>query len=462
MKKIGILLLLLLAAPPAWSVVGCTIYTRSSDGDDADDGSTWALANATLAGSIADWTTSDIICIEDNHNETQATTMTLTPTGDTSAIPVPIYSVSDADDSYSIGSSCQVSVTGASSNISLAGNYSIAGVFFCSGNDILVSSSVTADWSFFRDVSVDLSALNSALTFGSQAARGLTRWVGGTIDFGGGGFMNVNRSSPMIFEGVTFTGDIVAAGLFRSTGANSGVTQWICRGCDLSAYTSETLVDVSQSNQGDLNVWLIGSELPATVSIHDDAFANPRQFVFVSGTDDSTSDYGFRQDLYTYQGNVETDIAVYHDNGLVFEEGSTNASFKFTPASHLSKHEFPLCSPPRVEWIATTGSKTFTTEGVENFTTALDEDEVWQEILYLGTSTNPLWSLDVGKVVGGTTSLTTGTGLANWTSEPSGSRSFKLETTVTINKAGVYQIRWCVAAYESGKVVHIDPKPLIQ
>jgi hypothetical protein len=87
---------------------------------------------------------------------------------------------------------------------------------------------------------------------------------------------------------------------------------------------------------------------------------------------------------------------------------------------------------------------------------------VWQEILYLGTSTNPLWSLDVGKVVGGTTSLTTGTGLANWTAEPSGSRSFKLETTVTINKAGVYQIRWCVAAYESGKVVHIDPKPLIQ
>jgi hypothetical protein len=352
MKKIGILLLLLLAAPPAWSVVGCTIYTRSSDGDDADDGSTWALANATLAGSIADWTTSDIICIEDNHNETQATTMTLTPTGDTSAIPVPIYSVSDADDSYSIGSSCQVSVTGASSNISLAGNYSIAGVFFCSGNDILVSSSVTADWSFFRDVSVDLSALNSALTFGSQAARGLTRWVGGTIDFGGGGFMNVNRSSPMIFEGVTFTGDIVAAGLFRSTGANSGVTQWICRGCDLSAYTSETLVDVSQSNQGDLNVWLIGSELPATVSIHDDAFANPRQFVFVSGTDDSTSDYGFRQDLYTYQGDVETPRSSSHQRRTCRSTSSRSARRRGSSGSprqapRPSRRRASRTSPPR-------------------------------------------------------------------------------------------------------------------
>src|SRR3990167_2296817 len=48
------------------------IYVRSTDGSDADDGSTWALAKATLAGALAIATSADTIWVSQNHAETAA------------------------------------------------------------------------------------------------------------------------------------------------------------------------------------------------------------------------------------------------------------------------------------------------------------------------------------------------------------------------------------------------------
>ncbi len=462
MKRFIAVLALLLAAPSAWAVVGCTVYTRSSDGNDGDDGSTWALANATLVGSLADWTTTDVICVEDNHNETQTASMTLTPTGDTKLIPVPVFSVSDVDDSYSIGGSCQVSVTDTTSDITFSGHFSLFGLFACAADD-MVFTNVSNDFMYLRDLSATLDGNNSRLTFGTQASRGISRWDGGTINFSdpAGGQIAHNRDGIVVFNGVTFAGGVAGPGLFISNSSNTGMTGYVVRGGDMSAYSGEIFADLSTIDAADFVLEILGTLLPASFTVDDGDWQNPRNYILISGSDDATGNESFRQDLYTFQGDVTTDTGVYHDNGLVYTEGNTNVSLKFEPTSHISKREVALCSVPRTAWISTTGPKTFTTEGIENFTTALDDAEVWQEVFYLGTTSSPEWSLDIGQVVGGTTALTAGTGLANWTAEPAGSRSFKLETTVTVNKIGLYQIHWCVAAFESAKVVHIDPKPTI-
>ena len=67
---------LLLCAIPAAAVVPCNLYVRSSDGNDGDNGSTWALAKATLAGAVTAWTDGDVICVEDNRAERTATGQT--------------------------------------------------------------------------------------------------------------------------------------------------------------------------------------------------------------------------------------------------------------------------------------------------------------------------------------------------------------------------------------------------
>ena len=57
----------------------------------------------------------------------------------------------------------------------------------------------------------------------------------------------------------------------------------------------------------------------------------------------------------------------------------------------------------------------------------------------------------------GYTNPAAGTGLANWTGEPTGSRSVKLTATGTVNQAGLYMVKVFLGNYESGKVLHYDP-----
>lgn len=447
----------LLLASGAWAAVGCTIYTRSSDGDDADDGSTWALANATLVGSLADWGTSDVICVENgSHTETQASSMTLSATGDTDSIQVPILSVSDADDSYSPATDCQVSVTGGA-DITFSGHFSVYGVEFCTNDNVFMNQAADTSW---RSVDVNFTFTSGSAIFALAAvpAGGVSYFRGGQIDctHGNGCYLQSDDTGPVVLEGVTFAGNAASGGMFQAQGG--GPAYYICRGCDLSALSGETMADVSTAGGSSYTLELIGSLLPATVTIHDSGFdTSVNQTVFVSGTDDATGNESFRQELYQFDGDITTDTSVFRASGLTFTEGTTQATLKFEPASHVSEYE-PLCSwPVATAWINSTGSTTFTTELVENFTSALTLAEVWQEIFYLGTSSSPDWSLDVGQSVGSTTALTASGGdLGDWTAEPSGSRDVKLETTVTVNKAGIYQVRYCVGAFESGKVVHFD------
>ncbi len=50
------------------------IYVRSTDGNDADSGATWALAKATLGGALAIATSADTIWVSQNHAETAVAT----------------------------------------------------------------------------------------------------------------------------------------------------------------------------------------------------------------------------------------------------------------------------------------------------------------------------------------------------------------------------------------------------
>lgn len=70
-------------------------YVRSTDGSDADNGTTWALAKATLAGALNVATAGDTIFVSDNHAETQASAMTLSSQG-TAASPVRILCADDS------------------------------------------------------------------------------------------------------------------------------------------------------------------------------------------------------------------------------------------------------------------------------------------------------------------------------------------------------------------------------
>ena len=96
-----------------------TIRVRSTDGSDADNGTTWALAKATLAGAAAIDAAGDTIVVSSVHAESTAAAVSLAWAG-TAAAPTRILSVNDAaDPPTALLPGASVTTTGAS-DITLA------------------------------------------------------------------------------------------------------------------------------------------------------------------------------------------------------------------------------------------------------------------------------------------------------------------------------------------------------
>ncbi len=451
MRRLVMLALLLLSVPAQ----GAIVYVWDT-GSATVPYDTWAKAATTLNLGVQQWTTSDVVYVEDSHSETQGGSMSLAATGDTALIPIPIYSVDNTDDSYSPAAATQVAVTNSTSDINFGGHWRIFGMRFSAKDNILMPQSANGS---FHGTDLYLILDGNGSFIGSTVARVSFSLKNSTIDFTdvNGGYLHAGYND-FLMEGVTIAGDARAGGLFYC--ASSVPSRFTCIGCDLSAMSGETLLDASATSQSTCILTLVGSKIPSSVTLHDSGFDDEGQYVWVTGTDpDGASDgQSFRQELHNLRGSVITDTATYRDAGLAFTEDSANASLKFTAASNVSTVE-PLCSWKVYEWINSTGSTTITTEVRENFTTALTDEQFWQEVFYLGTTNSAMWTLDNGQDLLAGSSLTTSS--ETWTESMTGDRGAKVATTVTINKAGLYAVRYCLGAFESGKELYVDADPTV-
>jgi hypothetical protein len=107
------------------------IYVRSSDGNNADSGASWALAKATLAGAVAVAVAGDTIYVASSHSETTAAALTLT-FASTLGNPVKILSVSDAaEPPTTLLAGATIATTGASSITTVGFVYGYGLSFLC-------------------------------------------------------------------------------------------------------------------------------------------------------------------------------------------------------------------------------------------------------------------------------------------------------------------------------------------
>lgn len=101
-------------------------YVRSTDGNDADTGATWALANATLTGGMTDAAAGDRVWVSQAHAETTAGAVTIAMPG-TAANPTQILCGNDAAEPPTS------LTTGASISNSSSGGQTIAGSGYIRG-----------------------------------------------------------------------------------------------------------------------------------------------------------------------------------------------------------------------------------------------------------------------------------------------------------------------------------------
>ena len=442
-------------------------YVRSTDGNNADDGSTWALAELDLAGAATVDTAGDTIYVSDNHAESTAAGITLAFAG-TQASPTKILCVDDsAEPPTALATTGTVTTTGASS-IGITGHLYCYGLTFSAGNGFNNASFSmgtgagdiqTYEKCKFRMPATGSSASNTlrigsestsqntshitwkncSVKFGGHSAEGI-KLSGGDLEWMGGSYESGASTTHSVFT----TGNVA--------GGRSGIAK--VSGVDFSAMpTANNLVSVG----GELRYDVIfrNCKLPASWSGSlTTGTKTPGTRVEMHNCDNADTNY--RLWVEDYWGSIKHETTIVRTGGA--SDGTTTLSWKMVSIADTEYPYSQLNSPDIAIWNDTTGSsKTVTVEVITDNVT-LNDDECWLEVMYLGTSGYPLgtWITDCKTDVMATAAAQTSSSETWTTTGLTTPVKQKLAVTFTPQEKGYIIAR--VALAKASTTVYVDPK----
>lgn len=435
------------------------IYLRSTDGSDSDDGSTWALAKATLAAALTAAGAGGTVYVSQSHTETQASTMTLASPGTSGAVTQAICVDDSAEPPTALATTATVSNTGGY-NISFTGHCYVYGVSFSgatSGNYgcAFTNSSVSLGWTFDSCVIKNATTSYQSINIGSATGGnygGYVKLINSQIYFGSTWQSLKSQSASLVWIGGGLaSGSAVPTTLLAGLTGN-GSKFMVLDGVDISALGSgKSLVDVSAASS--IPVVVKNCKIGGSVSIISGAINAPNQ-VTVSLDNCDSSDTNYRMEHYKYQGSIKAETSKTRSGGA--SDGTTPISWNMTSLAG-SSFVSPLESPPISIWNETTGSsKTVTVEiAQDSAATTLNDDEIWLEVEYMGTSGYPISSIasDRKANILATAAAQT-TSSVTWDNMTTPTKQ-KLEVSFTPQEKGLFTARVMLA--KASTTVYVDP-----
>jgi hypothetical protein len=437
------------------------IYVRSTDGSDADNGSTWALAKATLTGAAAIDAAGDTIYVSQAHAESTAASVTIALAG-TTANPVKIICGNDAAEPPTATATTATITTTTSSgnNINFTGSGYVYGLTLSSAGTInLISGTPSNSKISFEGgvLNVGTSAsTGSALIIGNTAVENTEVDVKSTtIKF------NNTAQSIRVFQGsVVFdsvTIDSAGSAITRLvTGqATSRGDKWEFRNSNLAAMATSANI-TSGGNGTHLGGTLINCKLPTSWSgtlVTGSLVIGERYGMYNCDSGDTN----YRLLIEDYAGAITSETTLVRTGGAT--DGTTPISWKMVSNANTNEFVAPLVSDPISVWQETVGSSiTATVEILRDSATNLTDAEVWIEVEYLGTSGFPL-----GVVASDhrATILTTAadqtTSAASWTTTGMANpNEQKLSVTFTPQEKGLLTARVYLA--KASTTIYVDPE----
>jgi len=415
------------------------IYLRSSDGDNGDDGSTWALAKATLAGAITAAGAGGRVFMSDNHSETGASSIV----GGTVSAPIQILSVDDSGDPEpptSLLAGGIISTTG-STDITMNGYLYFHGVAITSGDWMQM---ITADSKLTFEECVITSP--DQWRIGSSDEDMVIHMINTNIDMGGtNNEIYVSFGAKFIWEGGALI-NTAPTTLFDTHTRSSSV---VIRDVDLSTLSGNLINPTGTT--GFFEVLLERCKLHASLTVLQNAIVGAGSYrVRLHSCDTDGDTYEFHEEYY--EGTNTTSITEYRTGGA--SDGTDGQSIQMTTNTNAIEVIQPLVSPPIVHWTDSTSSTTFTVEFLHDSATALQKDEVWMELEYPGT-TSSTWSIATTKIDVLTTPTDTDSSAEVWTETLTNENERKLSVTVTPNRAGPVTAR--VYLGKASTTAYIDP-----
>ena len=211
---------------------------------------------------------------------------------------------------------------------------------------------------------------------------------------------------------------------------------------DLSGASFTNLVALGNISVGDLV--LRNCRLPSGINFSSNTISGVGGGRVVCYNCDS-ADTNYRYESREYQGDVSTETTVVMTGGS--SDGVTTFSYKMVSSANTEFWQ-PLKSPELAKWNETTGSSvTATVAFIHDSLTNLQDDEVWLEVQYLGTSGFPVAThiddraatiLTAGTDQATSTETWTTTGLTNPNEQ-------EVSVTFTPQEKGFIHARVCVA-----------------
>lgn len=429
---------------------------------DGSDGSNWTKAYQTLAAAVAVMSAGDICYISSSHVESTSGNVTITSPGTVTA-PCRFLSVNDGATPPTAKLAGAQLKTATSSQ-----NYTINGYFYAYGLTIIANDGATstaasininnasgAGQFTMEDCTFYLKSSNAAsrLVFGNADSTQppVGKLINPTFRFGNtgnfivpgcitlniiGGAMHASSSVPVVLLSTTTVrhlSRVLLEGFDASllTGSSAlfgtGGARFVARGCKAGNSNPQFTGTCTEGDQ-----------------------------VIIDNCDDGDTHY--RMERYSYSGKATADESTYVTSGGA-SDGETPISWKLVDSGNATLFN-PVESPEIPVWIGATGSKTFTVEILHDSATNLQDDEVWLDVAYLGTSGFPVMSHAndrVADVFASAADQAVGAGAGTWTKSMTNPNSQKLHLTVTVNEIGFALVKVCMAKGGS-YTLYVNPK----
>jgi len=438
-------------------------FLRSTDGSDADTGATWALANATMTGAVADAAAGNTIYVSDNHAESTAAGITLASPG-TPGAPLVVLCVDDTGDPNPptvLAATGTITTTGNSSITRTGCTYNYGIILQCGTGavspSILMQSGGTW-WEVFEQCKLRLvvTGATASITFASStilASR--LEFVNTTVRFGATGQRMAPGRTNFLWRG----GGIEAGGTVPTTlfiGASSGglAGTYEIIGCDFSLVVAgKNLVDVATNRAGGVFIftdckWIGGN---VTVGTH----AGPGGST-VRALNCHSGDVVLAFYEETYLGTSQNTSTPRLDVPDGADDGATPFEMMLSPSANVGLF-MPLKGQPIMRWNDVEGSAiTLSVHTFIDRATALTDAEVWLEVYHLGTSGVPQAVHVTDRRALLAASAAQPASGATWNNAATNPQAQILAVTVTPQERGYLVGRVCVAV--PSVVVTADPQ----
>lgn len=367
-----------------------TLYVRSTDGSDADNGTTWALAKATAAGAAGIDAAGDVVYFSQAHAESVAS-LACAWAG-TNANPVRLIGGSDAaEPPTTLSTAPTITITGTAS--------SFTGAVYAYGLSFLYTSGSSMagamnDGTGFKQVfdnctlRIDGAGSGSTLTFGAAAAGGAseTEFRDCTFRLGAVGQRITLQRDVRIIGGAWASGGTSPTGVFTLTAA-SRPCELLVDGFDFSNLSAGVNL-VQAITDGNAKATFRNCKLPSAWSGALVASGQIKVGCRVEMHNCDAADTNYRLLVETYEGSIRSETTIVRTGGA--SDGTTGLSWRMVSGANVAYPNGALSSPEIARWNDTTGSAITVTVEVVTDNVTLTDAECWLEVQYLGTSGVPL------------------------------------------------------------------------